>query len=750
MIEFIQNRLKFLILLSIFILNLAIAHSEIVKEIIITGNIRISKETILMFSEVSKNKNISDLEVNEILKKLYETNFFDNVSVSLKNKILKINVSENPIIYKIEFKGLKSNTLQNKISDNLKLKERSSYNEILLNEDKNLITSLLRDTGYFFSEVEIFKEELTDNKINLIIDINLGEKSKIKKISFIGDKKYKNRKLNSIIVSEEYKFWKFLSGKKYLNENAIKLDKRLLKNFYLNRGYYNVSINSSFARLINDNEFELIYNIDSNEKIYFGNFKLNLPNDYENKNFIKIQNLFEKLSGSVYSINKINEILEEIDDIVLNEQYESVHATVDEELISNKLNLIFNINETEKLFVERINIFGNNVTSENVIRNQLLIDEGDPFNEILENKSINNIKSLNFFKSVKSKIVSGKDENSKIINISVEEKPTGEIMAGAGFGTSGTSVIFGVKENNFLGNGIALDANLNFGTDTIKGQLAFKNPNYKNSDKSLNFSLMAAETDRLKESGYKTNKTGFTLGTSFEYYDDFFLSVGTSNFYEKLETDSTASATQKKQEGDYFDTFLKLDFNYDKRNQKFQTTKGFRSIYSIDVPLISETYSLSNAYNYKHYTELYENNVSSFSFLFKAANSITDENVKLSERLFIPSSYLRGFETGKVGPKDGDDYIGGNFISSVNFSSTLPQIFPNYQNADFLFFLDIANIWGVDYDSSLDDNEVRSSIGLAVDWFTPVGPLNFSFAQPISKSSQDTTESFRFNLGTTF
>ena len=750
MIEFIQNRLKFLILLSIFILNLAIAHSEIVKEIIITGNIRISKETILMFSEVSKNKNISDLEVNEILKKLYETNFFDNVSVSLKNKILKINVSENPIIYKIEFKGLKSNTLQDKISDNLKLKERSSYNEILLKEDKNLITSVLRNTGYFFSEVEIFKEELTDNKINLIIDINLGEKSKIKKISFIGDKKYKNRKLNSIIVSEEYKFWKFLSGKKYLNENAIKLDKRLLKNFYLNQGYYNVSINSSFARLINDNEFELIYNIDSNEKIYFGNFKLNLPNDYENKNFIKIQNLFEKLSGSVYSINKINEILEEIDDIVLNEQYESVHATVDEELISNKLNLIFNINETEKLFVERINIFGNNVTSENVIRNQLLIDEGDPFNEILENKSINNIKSLNFFKSVKSKIVSGKDENSKIINISVEEKPTGEIMAGAGFGTSGTSVIFGVKENNFLGNGIALDANLNFGTDTIKGQLAFKNPNYKNSDKSLNFSLMAAETDRLKESGYKTNKTGFTLGTSFEYYDDFFLSVGTSNFYEKLETDSTASATQKKQEGDYFDTFLKLDFNYDKRNQKFQTTKGFRSIYSIDVPLISETYSLSNAYNYKHYTELYENNVSSFSFLFKAANSITDENVKLSERLFIPSSYLRGFETGKVGPKDGDDYIGGNFISSVNFSSTLPQIFPNYQNADFLFFLDMANIWGVDYDSSLDDNEVRSSIGLAVDWFTPVGPLNFSFAQPISKSSQDTTESFRFNLGTTF
>ena len=170
----------------------------------------------------------------------------------------------------------------------------------------------------------------------------------------------------------------------------------------------------------------------------------------------------------------------------------------------------------------------------------------------------------------------------------------------------------------------------------------------------------------------------------------------------------------------------------------------------MDLPLIRESDSLINSYNYRYYTELYENNISSFSFLFEAANSINDKNIKLSERLYLPSNNLRGFERGKVGPKDGDDYIGGNFLSSINFSSTLPQVLPNYQNADFLVFFDIANIWGVDYDSALDDSEIRSSIGVAVDWFTPVGPLNFSLAQPLSKSNQDTTESFRFNLGTTF
>ena len=746
----IKNIRKFTFILILSFFKITLASSEVVKKIEINGNDRISDQTILMFSKISENQNIEDSDINSVLKNLYESNFFKDVKVNFTESILLINVIENPMIYNIELKGIKSKSFSKTITENIKLKERSSYIETLVAEDKNRISSILRNSGYFFSEVSILKEDVGDNKLNLIINIELGKKAKIKKISFIGDKKFKNRKLNNIIVSEEYKFWKFLSGKKYLNENTINLDLRLLKNFYLNNGYYNVLINSSFARLINNDEFELIYNISANEKVFFGDLSLILPTDYDNQNFKNIEILFNDLKNTKYSINKIDKILEEIDEVVLDEQYESVEALVEEELLNNQLNLKFVVNETEKIFIERINIFGNNITSENVIRNQLLIDEGDPFNKILEAKSINNIKSLNFFRKVSSEIVTNEENKTKEINILVEEKPTGEIMAGAGFGTSGASFLFGVKENNFLGKGVSIDSELNFGTDNIKGKISIDNPNYKNSDKSINFSLMATEIDRLTSSGYKTNKTGFSLGSRFEYYDDFFLSIGTSTFYEELETDSTASATQKTQEGNYFDTFLELDFNYDKRNQKFQTTKGYRSIYSIDLPIVSETYSLINSYNYKYYTELFENNVSSFSFLFEAANSINEKNVKLSERLYLSSSKLRGFEVGKVGPKDGDDYIGGNFVSSINFSSTLPQVLPNYENADFLIFLDMANIWGVDYNSSLDDNEIRSSIGVAVDWFTPAGPLNFSLAQPLSKSNNDTTETFRFNLGTTF
>ena len=177
----------------------------------------------------------------------------------------------------------------------------------------------------------------------------------------------------------------------------------------------------------------------------------------------------------------------------------------------------------------------------------------------------------------------------------------------------------------------------------------------------------------MKDFGYKTNKTGFSLGTNFEYLKDFNLGLSTSSFFEKMETDSTASASQQKQAGNYWDTFLKFNFDYDKRNQKFKTTDGFRSYYSIDLPLISDTNTLTNSYNYKVFNEFYENNITTFSISLSSANSISDDDIKLSERLFIPSRKLRGFETGKVGPKDGEDFIGGNYLTTFNAQTNVPQ-----------------------------------------------------------------------------
>ena len=197
--------------------------------------------------------------------------------------------------------------------------------------------------------------------------------------------------------------------------------------------------------------------------------------------------------------------------------------------------------------------------------------------------------------------------------------------------------------------------------------------------------------------------------------------------------------------------FLNLDLDYDKRNQKYKTSKGFRSSYNVNIPVISEVSTLTNSYSYNFYTELYEENLTNLSIYLKSANSLKNNDVKLSERLFVPSRKLRGFERGKVGPKDGNDFIGGNYVGALNFSTTLPKIFENLQEVDILMFLDAANIWGVDYDSSIDDaGKIRSSVGVGVDWFTVIGPLNFSITETLTKEDSDITESFRFNIGTTF
>ena len=738
-----------LTILSFFLIFSSYAKNY--ERIIINGNERISSETILVFSEISEDQSLNENSINNILKKLYKSGYFKDVSVKIENNNLIIDVLENPVIQTVYINGIKRKKTEESLYEILSLKNRSSYNSINVKKDENAILSYLKEQGFYFSKITSSYQDLGDNKIDLYYEIDLGNKAKISKISFVGDKIFKDSTLRSVILSEEYRFWKFISGKKYLNENLINYDKRLLNNFYKNKGFYNVVIESSFASYLGNDEFEILYNISSGKKYYFNEFNLNLPIDYEADNFNELNNIFRDLKGEKYSLNSIDKILKEIDKIVLNEQFEFLKSSVQEEIKDNLINLTFDIGESEKFYVEKINILGNNITREEVIRNNLLVDEGDAFNELLQAKTINNLKALNFFSKVDSEIIDATDLNRKIINITVEEKPTGEIMAGAGVGTSGGTVAFGVSENNYLGRGIEFSSDVSVSAESLKGLIAINNPNYKGSNRSLNVSLESTVTDRLKNFGYESNKTGFSVGSGFEFYENLYWNTGFSSYIEKLETDSTASASIKKQEGSYFDTFFNQTLSYDKRNQKFKTSDGYISRFTQNIPLISESYTLTNAYDYKIYNQWLDENVFSFGFFAKTTNSLKGKDVKLSDRLFLPSGKLRGFESGKVGPKDGADYIGGNYVASINLATTLPQIMPNFQNTNFSIFFDAANIWGIDYNSSLSDNsKIRSSVGIAVDFFTPIGPLNFSLSEPITKGSNDITESFRFNIGTTF
>jgi len=743
-IIFLTQILLFLLINSVY--------AEKIEKIFISGNERISNETIIIFGEINLDEDFNENKLNLILKKLYKTNFFEDVKLNITNNTLNVLVSENPIIQSIEIKGIKAKKLKDPILESLNLKKNNSFTEFVAKKDRDLVLNILKNNGFYFAEVKLKKIVNTNKTVALIYHVELGNRAKIKKIKFIGDKKFKNRKLFRIIASEENKFWKFISDKKLLNQGRINLDKKLLEGYYKNKGYYNVKVESSFAQLLDNGKFDLIFNINAGEKFFFNDLKLNIPKDYDRNNFSRIDSIFTKLKNKPYSYNNIEKILKEVELIALNTEYESINATIEETILeNNKINFSIFIDEIQKQYVERINIIGNNITREEVLRNQLILDEGDAFNKILHKKSINELKALNFFKSVDVEVVEGSSKNSKIINIEVQEKPTGEISAGAGVGTSGSTIGFSVKENNFLGRGIKLSTNLELTEESIRGMFSVANPNFRGSDQSLFTTIQSSETDRLASFGYKTTKTGFSLGSRFEYYENVFLSPSITTYYESLKTESSASSILEKQKGTYFDTDLDYLIDYDKRNQKYQTTDGFRSRFSQSIPIVSETNAIINGYEFNHYQEILDEMITTISIYGKSINSITGDNVRISERLYMPSSKLRGFQRGKVGPVDSNDYVGGNYVTSVNVVATLPNVVPNWQNADFSIFLDAGNVWGVDYTSTIDDsNTLRSAAGLALDWHTPVGPLSFSYSGIISKAKTDKTEAFRFNLGTTF
>ena len=727
-------------------------NAEIIKKIIVTGNDRISSDTIILFSQIEINNDINSNKLNDILKNLYETNFFKDVNVQLINDELLINVIENPIIQNLSIEGIKSKTLNSLLNEKILLKTSSSYDEFFVNKDKQIIESILQEIGYYFFDIETLVSFNDNNTVNLVYKINLGKKSYIDEILFLGDKKFKSGKLRNLIASEENKFWKFLSNKKFLNKQRIELDKRLLLSYYKNKGYYNATIeNSTVNKKLNEN-FQLIFNINSGKRFTFNNFFIDLPSDYDPRFFEEIKVELNKLKSTTYSYKVIEKILNEIETIALNEDYEFVDASIDEKINDNKIDITINFTQSSKLYVKKINILGNDITIEDVVRNQLFVDEGDPLNNILLKKSINNIKSLNIFKTVNVEIENTEIDRDKIININVVEKPTGEISAGAGAGTSGVSTMFGVRENNFLGKGIKLNSNISVGTESIRGLISLVNPNYNNTDRDLIFTLESSETDRLNDFGYTSRNHGISIATRFEHLNDFFVTPTLSSSYESLKTSSGATSALKKQEGDYLSTNFSYVLDYDKRNQSYQASDGFRSKFVQKLPIYADNPSIMNNYEISMYHEYLTDMVGVASFYLGTINAFGSSNtdVKISERLYLPSNKLRGFEPGKIGPIDNGDFIGGNYISSLNLSSNLP-VFESLESTSFNMYFDVANVWGVDYDSAIhDSSKLRSAAGIGVDWFTPIGPLNFSLSQAITKKKTDKTESFRFNLGTTF
>jgi len=739
-------------LLIIFFLILANTSFAEIKKINIVGNTRVGSATIESLVD-RKIINIDTIYINNLTKKIYDTDFFADVKISFNQDELTINVIENPIVNFFYINGVKDSDLD-QINKIITLKENSIFSSSKLKKDIEATKEFLNGSGYYQSSIVPEVIKIDNNQINLIINIDKKDISKIKNIYFIGNKYFSNSQLMDVVTSAEDGWWKFFSTSA-LSEQRIEYDKQLLKDFYKSKSFYDVQIESAFASLDKNNNFTLTFSINSGKKYKFGDYDLKVSGlALKETDISEIKSISNNLlKNEFYSPAIVNKLNKQVTDLLEKKRYGNFEINIqDAKAADEKINVTVLLNEGQKSLVNKINILGNTITEEKVIRDNLTISEGDQLNSSKIKKSIDNIKSKQLFSKVDYKVEDSDKKNFKDLNLFVKEQATGSISAGVGYGTNGGLFEASVNERNFLGQGINLNFTGRLSSDAIRGEFSYVDPNYKNSNKELAASLFS-ELDDYQNSGYQNKRAGTKFATKYEIYEDIFFRPNLGVQFDKLEVTGNASSLLRSRQGDFLTTSLGYNFLYDQRDSKFSPTSGSIIYFDQNIAtFFSDIPTLQTGVGVTFYKELFTDKyIGSAKARLANVTAFNDKDVKLSDRIFASSSDLRGFEQRGVGPVDSGDHIGGNNLATLSLKSTFPNPIPENLRATTFLFLDMGNVWGADYSSSIpDSSKLRTSTGIALDLMSPIGPLSFTYSIPLSKASTDREQNFLFNIGSSF
>ena len=749
--KFLKLSISVFVCLLIFV-KISFAENVKISHIVIQGNQKISSNTIVDLLDL-KNNLADSKNLNEYQKKLFQSNFFKLVEVSFNDSKIFINLKENPIIDYVFIEGIKSDKLLNDIKDLVDLKENTLFSEVILNFDIKKISTFLSSQGYFRSniEYEVIKSEA--EKVNIFFKISTNEKFSINKIFFIGDKKIKNSKLLSVISSKPDSWLSFFSSSNTPSSERIEYDISLLKEYYLNKGYYNAQIASGSIEIINDFSANIIFTINAGQQ-----FSIKEVNIESNSIFLSddsttsIKKISNILENKVYNLNLLKNTQSKISRYI---DQNNINASINyrtKEMDANNLAIFFEINEIlKKKYIRNISIIGNDITEEKVLRNNIFFAEGDLFSNLKISKSLDKLKSTSFFKDVDIKQINIENSDNVDIVVKISENPTGEIGAGVGVGTDGSNVSFNFKEKNLLGKGLTLNLTGSFGTESVSTNISLLDPDFLDSGNFLKTGFFVSKYEN-ETSGYENKIIGSNVSTGFEWFEDIQLSYGISLDIDDLTADSTSSSLIKSRDGKFFTNKFFYSVKEDKRDKKFETEKGYTFGFGQGIAhLGSDIPYLENNFFGSFYNKFNESFTGTIRYKLKSINSFeSSKDIKLSDRLFLSSKDLHGFKLKSYGPKVDNDYVGGNYAYSTSFSSTVPNFLPESWNSTSNIFLDVGNVWGTDFNVSNEANELRSALGLGFSWFSPLGPLTVTYAEPITKSSTDKVEQFNFQIGGVF
>ena len=742
--------------------NFALSQFNI-KEIIVSGNSEVSAETIIAISGLSKSNNMSANSINEGFRRLSDSGLFQNVVLNPVGTRLIISVIENPIISNVDFEGnkiFKDQFLFSIISS----QTRTPFSKGIIDEDIRKILQIYREKGRFKATIVPQKVLLKEGGIGLIFSINEGPRTEIKSINFIGNKEFNDSRLRSVIESSQKSLFSFISTSDDYSELRQEKDRKLLEEFYSDKGFANAKVKSSVGTLSDDGKsFNITYTIFEGNRTSISEVKF--ENKISTLDLSDIKYLVKTKKGDLYVGSEIEKIRKLLEKKVIDLGFPFAKVSLKKININEKqsVDIVFMIFNGPSLYVERIDIKGNNQTLDKVIRREFSISEGDAFNPTLIRKSEEKLRALGFFKNLSVSVLPGSSSDKAVVTVDVEEAPTGSLNFGAGYSTdtelSGT---ISLSERNFLGKGQRLLFEVLTSESNKSIKFGFTEPALLNRDLSASIDLTYLDLEP-RQSSFTSNESSIRTGFGFKLGNDTRLITSLKILEEKISVPiSSNSLILKEDQGKISKSELSFDYLIDGRDSIMKPKNGFLLRSDITISgLGSKNSYIKGSARGKIYNSFFDDLITVTGELEGGFMQMQNGFSRTVDRFSLGGRSLRGFQYGQIGPREGDEPLGGeNYAVSrieANFPIGLPKELGFYGG----IFAEAGSLWGLNYDKEkieIDandlksvDSKIRSSVGFTLYWSTPIGPLQFNWAKPQQYlSGVDKTENFSFNIASQF
>ena len=744
-------------LLTIVITTSAMAQ-QVVREIRVNGAQRIEPTTVLNYLGVVVGQEVDEASLNNALKDLYGTGLFADVSLRQDRGVLFVDVVENPIISQIAFEGnddIKNDELQAEIS----LRPRQVFTRTKVQNDVTRIYEVYRRTGRFAANVEPKIIKLDQNRINVVFEIAEGEITNIKGIRFVGNKEFDDDTLRSEISSKEDRWYRLLSSDDRYDPDRIKFDEELLRRFYLKEGYADFRVISANAELAPDKEdFFLTFTVEEGPRYKVGS--VGIDSQLRGFDGEVLRETVTFVPGQWYNADEVQATVDKMTDKLGDLQYAfvSIRPGVQRNLDQDLVDIRFQIAESPRVFVERIDVKGNLRTLDKVIRREMLLVEGDPFNRSKLARSEQRLRNLDFFENISVKTSPGSAPDKTVIDVEVVEKSTGEISVGAGFSTNdGPLADLRIRERNLLGKGQDLLFSTTIAGERTEFDASFTEPHFLDRDLSAGVDAFHVTRDFQDESSFDQRRTGAGVRLGYPLSEKWRQSLRYRfERNEITDVDSDASLFIRQQEGERNTSALSQRLTYDDRDSILFPTEGLFSWLDGEVAgLGGDAQYVSGKLGANYYIPVYKRSVV-VNFLGEVGGitGYGDEDVQINERFYLGGNTLRGFERSGVGPRDQatNDALGGNIFYRGSAEIGFPIGLPEELGVKGHAFTDFGSLFEVDDTGPgiLDESSIRASAGLGISWRSPLGPLRVDFAVPYVDEDFDEEENFRFSFGTRF